>query len=367
MNADTPVAPPKRKLTIIRVAIVLIVLAIIALPILRKKHDALVDICSSDKGDLQTTLDACDLLLDWTVFDPAERSMAYRNKMRLYMGVKDWEAATREADLAIEADPESEVPLQWKALVLTRTEDYADALVAIEAALERAPANDYSLEMKGKLLRAMGEDDQLHAYFANLAKTYPDRRWIKKTWGSHLIEDKLYDQLLNMTTEGIKRDPQNHDLVGYYYVACLGLGPQCPPLFPERRATYPELSCSDAIEGIGERSDFLQSELSESGLQTFGELFAQKPIWGMFHARAIYASEMTVLTNGDPKNNAEYFIGASKAFDCVFPEKYIYPLQYVGPEEELIKMVNAHYFTPPLRQNLLDLAYLYLNAPNIAP
>ena len=153
MNADISTDPPKRKVTFVRVAIVLVVLCIVALPILRKKHDALVDICSSDKGDLQTTLDACDLLLDWAVFDPSERSLAYRNKMRLYMELEDWEAAKREADLAVEAFPESEVPLQWKALVLMRTKDYADALVIIEAALERAPASDYSLEMKGKLLR----------------------------------------------------------------------------------------------------------------------------------------------------------------------------------------------------------------------
>jgi tetratricopeptide (TPR) repeat protein len=346
------------------VAIVLVVLCIVALPILRKKHDALVEICSSDKGDVQTTLDACDLLLDWAVFDPAERSLAYRNKMRLYIGVKDWEAAKREADLAIAADPKSEVPLQWKALVLARTKDYADALATIETALERAPANDYSLEMKGKLLRTMGADDQLHAYFAILAKNYPDRRWIKKAWGSHLIEDKLYDQLLGMTVEGIKRDPQDNGLVGYYYVACLGLGPHCPPLFPERRETYPELTCSEAIKRLGEHFDYYGDKLRETGLQTVSELYAQETRWSKYDIQALYAGQIAVLTQSDPIEASEGFILASKVFDCVFPEKYIYPLRYVGPEGDDATMVYAHFFTPPLRQNLLDLAYVYLDAPN---
>ncbi|WP_420585873.1 tetratricopeptide repeat protein [Ruegeria sp.] len=322
MNTDTPAESAKRKVSFVRVAIVLVVLTIVAVPVLGKKHDELIRTCNLAPGDPQDALAACDVLLNWTTYKPSTRSLMHRHKMRIYMAQQDWDAALNEVDLAIAEDSDSEVPWQWKSYVLAKTGDHEGALSAIDTALEHAPGSDYSMEMKGTLFREMGLSDEFQAYFTDVLVSYPNRLWVWKTWGNSLLEDKLYDQLIEVTSAALKRDPLIDNLLKYYHSACLGAGPKCPPLFPERRDGYPELSCSDAMEQF----DFFDKKLKETGLKTVGELYAKETIWSKRNIIAVYTGQVFVLTDGDPREAAEHFIVVSKVFDCMFPEKYIYPL-----------------------------------------
>ncbi|WP_159453884.1 hypothetical protein [Ruegeria meonggei] len=216
------------------------------------------------------------------------------------------------------------------------------------------------MKMKGLLLRSMGSADETNSYYAHLAATYPDRKWISKAWWTYIDEEIQYASAVKVLTEALRRDPLNENLLSYYYGTCLWTGSECPPLFPERRTSYPELSCQDALELMGEHFDYLGDKLLEAGLRTVGELYEQEYERSKYGIQALHLGQTAAL-QGDPSNSAERFIVVNRVFDCIFPEKYICPLYIAQPGDDPEKRVQANIFTSELRRNLVDLAHVHLN------
>ncbi|WP_170571619.1 tetratricopeptide repeat protein [Ruegeria atlantica] len=367
MTADTPIDTPKRKVTFVRVAIVLVVLCIVALPILRKKHDALVDTCSSDKGDLQTTLDACDLLLDWTVFDPAERSLAYRNKMRLYMGQKDWEAAKREADLAIAADPESEVPLQWKAMIFIRNEDFPQALTVIDDALKVAPGNDYSLETKAKLLRTLDRLNEIEPLVEYAVEHYEVGSWAWKYAGFFRLKAHEYASSAQAFAQALRKDPKDAYARRKFIETCGLAGSDCPALFPEARATYPSISCDQA----GAEFAVLHPNLAEILFEDAGKLTLSKPVERQGRTadlllQFVYTTAIFSFAQNATPEKASRLLVEARVFECVSGGIFHFPDGGAVSAEKLRDEAERLY-NPELRRNLIDLAHVYLNGSYKSP
>lgn len=111
---------------------------------------------------------------------------------------------------------------------------------------------------------------------------------------------------------------------------------------------------------MGEHFDYLGDKLLEAGLRTVGELYEQEKKWSKYDIQALHLGQTAAL-QGDPSKSAERFIVVNRVFDCIFPEKYIYPLYIAQPGDDLEKRVQANIFTPELRRNLVDLAHVHLN------
>ncbi|WP_131551055.1 tetratricopeptide repeat protein [Phaeobacter piscinae] len=165
--------------------------------------------------------------------------------MRAHMWNRDWEAAQSEADLAIAEDPESRVPWQWKALAHARAEEYPAAMEAIEAALEIAPGNDYSLETKAKLLRRMDRLSEVEPLVEDAIANHKVGPWAWSYAGYFRLRAKEYRPSALAFSEALHADPHNAYDRRKFLEACRLAGPDCPPLFPEKRASYAELSCED--------------------------------------------------------------------------------------------------------------------------
>ncbi|MCG7522675.1 hypothetical protein [Ruegeria sp. Ofav3-42] len=110
MKSDPISQAPKRRFSFVRVLTILVILATGALLFLGEKRRELVSVYSQSSGDPQTALAACDDLLNWKDWEPSSRSLVYRHKMRVYLSQGDRTAALEEVELAITADPESQVP-----------------------------------------------------------------------------------------------------------------------------------------------------------------------------------------------------------------------------------------------------------------
>ncbi|MFY2824487.1 tetratricopeptide repeat protein [Ruegeria sp. MALMAid1280] len=381
MNTDTPVEPQKRKLTFVRVAIVLVVLCIVALPILHKKHDALVDICSSDKGDLQTTLDACDLLLDWTVSDPAERSLAYRNKMRLYMGVKDWEAAKREADLAVAADPDSYIPWEWKARVLEAMGDTDGMVDARLTAFDLQPDDPDALRGKYQLLVGLYRHAAVDEFVSGRLREDKSLGWL--FGGVHsemrrLVESpSLYPltqiAFLEKTLEvrdQFASDPEDWHVKIVFIALCQVAGAKCPPLYPDRREGYPKINCDETMAKFDAKYPrFIEEVVQKGGPNDIHSFVADEPEWTTVLIQARYIAAVGGFLAKPSHEMAGHLLSHDQMFHCVSGGEFLLPERHTirGFEPTYPREDAKKYLPREFRRNLVDLAYVYRNAPGNTP
>ncbi|SDX31825.1 hypothetical protein SAMN05444358_104265 [Ruegeria halocynthiae] len=192
MSSGHPDGAPPRSVSLVKIAAVLIILATLGLLFLQKKQKTWIVACSDTAGEPEHVLAACDQALRWAVRKPAARSLMYRHKMRVYLARNHLGAAVREADLAIEEHPESRVPWQWKAMTLARAKEYPAAMEAIEAALARAPGDDYSLETKAKLLQKMDRLEDVEPLVEAAVAQYEMGSWAWNYAGYFRLKSKEY-------------------------------------------------------------------------------------------------------------------------------------------------------------------------------
>ncbi len=163
MSFNSPIQTMNRSVPVVRIAALVVIMITAAMVYVRHQNQILLNACANGIDDPEAALVACTEAQSAMVVPiPQHVSLIHRHRMRAYMLLGDAEGVLREVDLAIAADPTSEVPWQWKAWYFARAENYQAAMVAIEAALKIAPENDYSIQMKRKLLLAMGSVDEVN-------------------------------------------------------------------------------------------------------------------------------------------------------------------------------------------------------------
>ncbi len=360
MASDDLSEPSKRKIPVVRVLAVIALLAVGVMLFLQKKQRELVEICTFNLGAPEETLAACDTLLKWVQNSPQATSLTYRHRMRVFMAQEDWAAAAREVDLAIAADPQSATPWQWKAKVLTETEQYDRAMETIDQALAIAPGSDYSLEFKAKLLRRLDRFDEIEPLVENAIANPDVGNWAWSYAGYFRLRAEDYPASALAFAEALRRDPHDAYDRRKFLEACRYAGPECPPLFPDKRAGYPELSCSDAIDRWGEIYGKPADEiLSDSGYATLSDLFEQGGFPAKAIVQAVYLGPASEVEINYTPEYARKFIVVNRVFDCVNGGEFVFS-QSSSTDEEL-RFANEHLHSPELRRNLVDLVYTDLH------
>ncbi len=308
MNSDNAPVPQKRRSKFARVLTVLVLLAIGGMFFLNSEHQKLIETCNFRKADPQEKLAACDTLLTWTAHEPSTRSLIYRHKMRVYMLQEDWDAAQREADFAVAADPDNPVPWQWQATIFAKAEDYPAALQSIGKALILDAGNDFSLETKAKLLRRMDRWDDLEQLVDDSVRNYQVGAWAWSYSGYFKLRAKEYQASALAFAKALKIDHGNAYYRRKFFEACRGAGADCPLLFFDSIDENFELTCDETFPYLAtifvnwERLKIQESEFDD--LQQY--FYATPPLRsGIFLE---YLDSLSKMESGRvSKNRAEKF------------------------------------------------------------
>ncbi|MCG7522676.1 M48 family metallopeptidase [Ruegeria sp. Ofav3-42] len=245
-------------------------------------------------------------------------------------------------------------------MIYARAKDYPPALVAIDKALALAPGDDYSLETKAKLLRSMGRWDDLEVLVDNAVTNFDVGAWAWRYSGYFKLRAKEYRESALAFAQAVRRDPGNAYQRRKFFEACREAGPDCPPLFPERRASYPVLSCDEAIRKWGEQyPKFVETMARESGYENLDEYFEKGGVHAKVTLQAIlFGPAMSVLTDF-PSDSAARFVLENRVFECVSGGLFVLPDGHA--DEAQLKLMNEYIWGLELRRNLVDLAQAALN------
>ncbi len=348
--------PLKRKLPIVRILAVIVILAVGAMLFLQNKQRELAEICTFNRGEPEDTLAACDTLLNWMINSPQGISLTHRHRMRVFMAQQDWAAAEREVDLAITADPQSATPWQWKAKVLTETKDYDRALESIEQALVLVPSSDYSLEFKAKLLRRLDRFDEIETLVEDAVINYEVGPWAWSYAGYFRLKADEYRSSALAFAEALRVDPKDSYDRRKFLEACQLAGPECPPLFPDRRANYPQLSCEEAVERFDvQYPGFAEGALPRAGYATLHELVERGGSRATALVQASYIATTIAFRSRNPQDFASRLIVDSRMLDCVSGGELYYPETLTDADQR--RFTIEHRYGAELRRNLVDLAY----------
>lgn len=369
MKSDPPVATQKRPFSIVRLLALLAVLAIFPVLYLADKHQTLVEVCNLDPGEPQDTLAACDTLLTWTAWTPETRSLMHRHKMRVFIKQEDWDAAVREVDLAIAEDPQSPVPWQWKSMILARAEDYRASLGAIDEALKLDPEDEYSLENKYKLLSELEEYGAIDDMFSQKWNSDKSTDWLPDgelqeiTWHPSRFPKSQavfleYTLKLRDDLAGDLHDPK---LRWNFILHCRLLAGNCPPLLPEKRASYPNPGCDKVVEDFErQHPKLVKNKIGKHGYQTLHDLVKMERLNATQIFQASYVATLVHFEHNPSPEVSGQLIVSHRMFECLSGGEFIIPT-YAYRGSEQVKRASETLFNTTLRENLIDLAYVYSN------
>ncbi|WP_171101536.1 M48 family metallopeptidase [Ruegeria sp. HKCCD7255] len=214
------------------------------------KHREIVRTCNLIDSHPQDAVAACDTLLKWSAVFPTTRSLIHRHKLRAFMQLKDWDSARAEVELAIRETPNSYIPWGWKAFVLVKTEDYAEAMVAVDRALELQPNDAWSLQTKVKLLSRMNRHDEILPFLEDVTEHHDAGFWAWNRIGRIRLKEKDYHSAALAFAGGVVADTENRRNRRDFFKACNLNGPQCPMLFPAHQDEGASQSCRASIERL---------------------------------------------------------------------------------------------------------------------
>ncbi len=334
------------------------------------KQTALMKVCARSSDDIQVTLDACDTLIARFAGNPAAVSLHYRHKMRAYIRRKNWDAALAEVENAIAADPSSEVPWQWKALVLNKAGDAAKSLEALEVATDLNPNSHFTLKNRYLLLSKLNRKDDVDVFISARIRNGESLTWVNGELVTDLmlqladlpLTRRAIQDLFFEVQKKLRVDPSNAKYRTDMLNLCLYLGPHCPPLFPERRSSYPKMTCDAAIDRLLELHP--KSYMNIKGIKDvpIRDLFRERDWRVKVILQAYYLSAAARFERGNPVEAKADLILFTRVFHCLSGGKfYILEENKDDPvdkdDEKERRFQHEHLVGLERQRNLVDLAH----------
>lgn len=186
--------------------------------------------------------------------------------------------------------------------------------------------------------------------------------WMPRRLGQMRLELEQYGSAAEAFREALRVDLNHEKTLHQFLESCRLAGSDCPPLFPERRADYPVLSCTEAIqEGSEVFPEYVEQKMRDSGYETRVELFENSDSALRVVIQSAYqASVLEVLQTRDAEK-ARILLVMSRVFECVNGGAFEIP---EGQNEgDMQQQVFEFIFGPELSKNYIDLAHAALNAP----
>lgn len=297
------------------------------------------------------------------------------------MGLQDWEAAKREADLAVAADPGSHIPWEWKARVLDAMGDTDGMVDARLTAFDLQPDDPEALYGKYQLLISLDRHAAVDEFVSERLREDGTAPWLIRgpsTELRRLVQNpSLYPQTQIVFLENILeiRDQLAANPVDWktrvvFLHNCQAAGAKCPPLYPDRREGYPKINCDETMAKFDAKYPrFMEEVVQKGGPNDIHSFVADEPEWTTVLIQARYIAAVAVFLNDLTHETAGHLLSHDQMFHCVSGGEFLLPerhtirgFQPTYPREDAKK-----YFPREFRRNLVDLAYVYRNTPGNTP
>lgn len=213
--------------------------------------------CRNAPSAPERAIQDCTSLLELGDQDPAWVASLHRLLGRGYIGLEDWQHAMTEVNKAKTLNPDDYYVWQYTSFIQRKLGDSEAAFDAMETAYRLAPFHENTVKLRFWVLQDLARYDEADAYFSELIKTHPVAEyehllWMPRMLGKLRLELKQYRPAAEAYKIAFRMDLNHDETFDEFFEACQLAGPDCPPLFPERRASYPVLSCEEAIQEWGE-------------------------------------------------------------------------------------------------------------------
>ncbi|MEW2919122.1 hypothetical protein AB1A64_18800 [Ruegeria sp. ANG10] len=353
------------------VAACLILIAAFVLYQQQKRNDLAADMlaggCHSPEAAPETAIQGCNRLLQATKYKPEELAVLHIYRGRAYVKLENLQRALQDFEDAAAFNANEHRAWQWVSYVLGKLGQDEAAFDAIETAHHLTPANTYTMKQRFRLLRKLARYEEADAYFSHLMEEYPSAEnerllWIPRRLGKLRLELEQFGPAAEAYREALRVDLNHDETLFHFLESCRLAGSDCPPLFPERRADYPVLSCAEAIqEGSEVFPEYVEQEMYDSGYETRVELFENSDLDLRVVIQSAYlASVLEVLHRRDAEK-ARKLLVMSRVFECVNGGAFEFP---VGQNKgDIQQQIFEFIFGPELTKNYIDLAHASLKTP----
>ncbi|WP_171177286.1 tetratricopeptide repeat protein [Ruegeria sp. HKCCD8929] len=324
---------------------------------------AIYETCNAVKETPKEALSACTGLLALEGHGQKHRGELYGQLGQAHAELEDWPRALAAFDQAVLVAPDDHLGWQWKAHALDKIGDYSKALEAIDVAYEIDPDVRFTQRRRLRLLSDLGRTDEMDAFMNRVVRAGHGLDWMPSAVSDNLMfELNLYpltrqalkDEALKARDE-LAQDPSSQEKQKTFFIWCRYIGGDCPPLFPEKRATYTKLSCDKAIDEWGTRnSELVEKELAETGHTSVKEYFDDPALRPKAILQVTYLAVSMGFEGEQQSELARDMIVGDRVFNCVQGAKFLFPEGY---GEAYPEMRDKHLFSPEVRRNLVDLAH----------
>ncbi len=376
MNSEHTIKSPKRKLSLVRILSVAVILITAAVYLVGEKRNSLTETCARSKSvtkDTQNTqeiLDACDMLLAWFVIEPTQVSLFYQQKLRVFARKENSAGVLSTVEKAISATPENETLWRIKAWYLYSVGDHAASLDALEVAADLDPKNldvlKFRLQLSFKLRGHEGVDE----VFSELIHEHDDLDWlflkipheVYVEAANFPLSHKAIRHQFSKVQQKLRVDPANTKYRTDMLNFCLFLGPNCPPLFPEKRSNYPKMTCDAAIDRLLELHPKPYMNIKGIKDVPVRDLFRERDWRAKVILQAHYISAALRFERGNPAEAKADLILFTRVFHCVSGGKFYIPENFrddpVDKDEKIERRLqDEHLYGLERQRNLVDLAH----------
>ncbi len=380
MNSENISKSPKRKLSLVRILSVAVILITAAVYLVGEKRNSLTETCALSKSvtkDTQNTqeiLDACDTLLAWFVREPVQVSLFYQQKLRVFARKENWEAALTTAEQAIPALPENKTLWLAKAVLLQRVGDPVASLDALNVATGLSRKHEdiinSRLKLTLKLLGKGGLDEatkQLILDRGGLDGVFwkiPHEVYVESA-DFPLTRKAVLEEFSKVQRE-LRGDSGDKNLRKDMLLFCQFLGPHCPPLFPEKRASYPKMTCDAAIDRFLDLNPkFIESFKVVDNVparELLRDLFDKRDVRMRAVYQLFYQTVSSQFEKGNPVVSNSDLILHTRVFHCVSGGKFYVPDGSKGEiqtqyNDIMERIWHEHLYGLERQRNLVDLAH----------
>lgn len=308
--------------------------------------------CKAYDENPETAIQVCTELLSNARLSASQKQAALLQfRGRAYADMKDWPNALADFERVLALYPNTSYSRDWQAHILRKMGDYPAALAAFEKALSLDPSHQYALRQKQFVLRDMERFEEAEANYQTLLVDHPERAWVPRDLGQLYNLQGRYAEAFAQFKSALSIDLSDKKSRSGMHETCVQLEGGCPALFPETREARSVKSCDAAL------SEALEILPDDPKMQ-----FAlQNPNTAWIIATSLYTSAAVVLTNRSSDETANRLILFDRLMNCT-EDGYEAGLlsEHIEQSTELQEQLET-IFSPPVRENLLDLAYAQLN------
>ena len=192
-------------------------------------------------------------------FDQYQQQLRAAGICSDYAQSKQWEAALRNCDQALQLNPDGIATRYQRGRILYEMDRPADALQELEKVLAENPMHEEALQLAGYIAATEGMDEQALDYYSRFLELRPESANIRMRIAYDIAQAGNPRSAMQLIEEGLAVDPENIELLEQYGGFAFAAGLQVEGGDSVAADSLPQ----DTVEAMPESGETVGAEAAE--------------------------------------------------------------------------------------------------------